>query len=367
LFDGVPEAVRRLNDAEYRVVVVTNQSVVARGECTIEELGRIHAKMETQLAAAGAFVDRIYFCPHHPDKGFPGEVESLKIKCECRKPGIGMIREAIAALNIDLQHSWLVGDASRDMLAAARAGVRSILVRTGDGSRDEKFEAEPDFIVDDFRAAVTFILDDYPRIAQAAQPPLDKIASGDVVLIGGLARVGKSSFAQVLASELRLGGKRVAVISLDRWIRDLEHRGPGVIERFDLDFVEETLRPWLAGDVSIDLELPRYDRLTRRRESQMDTLRLEHDSVLILEGVPALMLPLPIGRRIHRVFIAGAEEPRRERVISDLIWRGADRDDATATYMNRVRDESPVVIATRATADTVIDWDPPIVRNEARA
>ena len=83
----------------------------------------------------------------------------------------------------------------------------------------------------------------------------DKIAPGDMVLIGGLARVGKSSFAQVLAWELRLNGKRAVVISLDRWIRDFERRGPGVIERFDLDLAEETLRSWLAGDVSVDIEL----------------------------------------------------------------------------------------------------------------
>jgi histidinol-phosphate phosphatase family protein len=363
----VPEAVRCLNDAEYRVVVVTNQSVIARGECTIEGLGRIHSKMETQLAASGAFVDRIYFCPHHPDKGFPGEVESLKVQCECRKPGVGMIRQATAALNIDLQRSWMVGDASRDMLAAARAGLRSILVRTGEGSRDEKFEAEPDFVVDDFQAAVTFILDDYPRMAQAAHPLLEKIAPGEVVLIGGLARVGKSSFAQILASELRLSGKRAVVISLDRWIRDLELRGPGVIERFDLDLAEETLRSWLAGDVSVELELPRYDRATRRRESQKDTLRLEHDAILILEGVPALMLPLSSCRKVHRIFIASAEEPRRQRVISDLIWRGADKEGATATYIERVRDESPVVVASRATADTIIDWDAPIAGRVARA
>lgn len=278
-----------------------------------------------------------------------------------------MICQATAALNIDLQRSWLVGDAARDMLAAASAGLRSILVRTGEGSRDEKFEAEPDFVVDDFPAAVTFILDDYPRMAQAAQPLRDKIAPGDVVLVGGLARVGKSSFAQVLASELRLKGRRAGVISLDRWIRDIERRRPGVIERFDLDLAEETLRPWLTGDVSVELELPRYDRLTRRRENQKDTLRLEHDDVLILEGVPALMLPLSTCRKIHRVFIATAEEPRRERVVSDLIWRGADKDGATATYFERVRDELPVVMASRATADTIIDWDAPIAGKEARA
>jgi D,D-heptose 1,7-bisphosphate phosphatase len=359
LFDGVPDAVRRLNDAEYRVVVVTNQPVVARGECTFDQLQGIHAKMEALLSGRGASVDRVMFCPHHPDRGFPGEIAELKVVCECRKPETAMIRDAAAMLNIDDRRSWMIGDSTADMLAAARAGVRSILVRTGHAGLDHKFKADPDFTADDFVAAVAFILDDYPRLARLAKPILDGAGPGDVMLVGGLAKVGKSTFAQVLASEYRATGKAAVVITLDRWIRDLDRRGPGVLERFDLDLALNALLPWFTGHAAVDMELPRYDRISRRRADERDALHLAPDVLLIVEGVPALTMSPPGQRRTHRVFVEGAEERRRQRVIADLIWRGGDERQAAATYIERLRDETPIVAASRANADAIVNCDPP--------
>ena len=100
LIPGAAAALRRLNRAGWLTVVVTNQPVVARGLCGLDTLSRIHHKLETLLGAEGAFVDAIYFCPHHPDRGFPGENPDFKIPCDCRKPGIGMIRTAQKDLNI---------------------------------------------------------------------------------------------------------------------------------------------------------------------------------------------------------------------------------------------------------------------------
>src|SRR5262249_4571572 len=106
LLDGVAPAIRRLNEAEYRVVVVTNQPVIARGECTFAGLRQIHAKLETELGRERAFVDAILFCPHHPDRGFAGEIPDLKIECACRKPGTALVDGAARDLNIDLARSW---------------------------------------------------------------------------------------------------------------------------------------------------------------------------------------------------------------------------------------------------------------------
>jgi D,D-heptose 1,7-bisphosphate phosphatase len=158
LMPGVADAVRRLNDSEYRAVLVTNQPVIARGECTLDELGGIHAKLETKLGESGAFLDAIYFCPHHPDKGFAGEVVELKTACRCRKPNTGMIERAIADLNIDVASSWLIGDATGDIETARRAHLMSVLVRTGEGGKDGKFDAEPSHVAEDFVAAVDLIL-----------------------------------------------------------------------------------------------------------------------------------------------------------------------------------------------------------------
>lgn len=128
LLPGAARAIRRLNRSGVRTVVVTNQPVVARGLCDEAELAHIHARLEMALGAEGAFLDAFYYCPHHPDRGYPGEVERYKIACGCRKPEPGMIWAAARDLAIDLSRSALFGDTLRDMEAAQRAGLPGYLV-----------------------------------------------------------------------------------------------------------------------------------------------------------------------------------------------------------------------------------------------
>jgi D,D-heptose 1,7-bisphosphate phosphatase len=158
LLPGVAAALRQLNHSGWRTVMVTNQPVVAKGWCTEAGLQDIHNKLETLLGREHAFLDRIYYCPHHPEKGFPGERADLKIECACRKPKTGMIESAVADLNIDLKQSWLIGDTTTDMQTAKNAGVKSILVRTGSAGKDGKHDARPDFVFDTLNDAVNFIL-----------------------------------------------------------------------------------------------------------------------------------------------------------------------------------------------------------------
>ena len=114
------EAIKLINKSGYLVVVVTNQPVIARGEVTESELQLIHNKMETELGTEGAYLDAIYYCPHHPDKGFEGEIERLKIECDCRKPKPGMFFRAAEDFNIDLCSSWMIGDSENDILAGKK-------------------------------------------------------------------------------------------------------------------------------------------------------------------------------------------------------------------------------------------------------
>ena len=128
LLEGVSEAIKRINDSGYLAIVVTNQPVIARGEVTYEELTEIHHKMETLLGQDGAYLDAIYYCPHHPHKGYEGEVPELKIECECRKPKPGMLLQAAKDFNIDLEKSWMVGDSDTDIEAGKNAGCQTFLV-----------------------------------------------------------------------------------------------------------------------------------------------------------------------------------------------------------------------------------------------
>ncbi len=133
LIDGVAEAVRRINNSGYLAIVVPNQPVIARGEVTVEQLTEIHNKMETLLGMEGAYLDAIYYCPHHPHSGYEGEVKELKIDCHCRKPKAGMLLQAAQDFNIDLSQSWMVGDGENDIAAGRAAGCCTCLL-AADGS-----------------------------------------------------------------------------------------------------------------------------------------------------------------------------------------------------------------------------------------
>lgn len=124
LIEGVAGAVKLINQSGYLAIVVTNQPVIARGEVTWEELNEIHKKMATLLGKEGAYVDGIYICPHHPDKGFEGERPEYKIDCDCRKPKPGLLLQAAKDFNIDLSESYMIGDSHRDVEAGENAGVK---------------------------------------------------------------------------------------------------------------------------------------------------------------------------------------------------------------------------------------------------
>jgi len=128
LIDGAAEAIKRINSLGYLAIVITNQPVIARGEVDFETLDLIHMKMETDLGKHGAYIDDLFYCPHHPDKGFPGERPEYKINCDCRKPKPGLIFKAAEKYNIDLFQSYMVGDDIRDVNAGKNAGCIPILL-----------------------------------------------------------------------------------------------------------------------------------------------------------------------------------------------------------------------------------------------
>ena len=151
------DAIKKINESGYLAIVITNQPVIARGEVTYEELNDIHNRMEKLLGLDGAYVDDIYYCPHHPDKGFDGELEELKIKCECRKPNIGMLKKAIQDHNIDLNESIVIGDSTLDIKMAENAKIKSILLKTGQAGTDGKYDITPFYVADDLNDALKYL------------------------------------------------------------------------------------------------------------------------------------------------------------------------------------------------------------------
>lgn len=146
LMPNVAKAIRKINVSGYLAIVVTNQPVVARGEVSFDELTAIHNKMETLLGIEGAYVDGIYYCPHHPHRGYEGEIPELKIDCDCRKPKPGMLLRAAEALNIDLSQSWIIGDGENDIMAGIAAGCMTALIGNGNYGQNMTVNSLMEFV-----------------------------------------------------------------------------------------------------------------------------------------------------------------------------------------------------------------------------
>ncbi len=158
LLPGAASGIRELNRHEFRTVLITNQPVVAKGLCTEVDVEICHRKLQTLLGREHAFLDRIYYCPHLPEKGFPGGRLELKIDCDCRKPKVGMVLEAARDLNLALSECWLIGDTTTDVETARRAGLKSVLVHTGSAGADGKHPVRPLFEAKNVLEAVGLLL-----------------------------------------------------------------------------------------------------------------------------------------------------------------------------------------------------------------
>lgn len=145
LLPGVADAIKRINDSGYLAIVITNQPVIARGDVSVEELTQIHNKMETMLGVKGAYLDAVYFCPHHPHSGYIGERAEYKVECECRKPSPGMLLKAAEDFHIDLAQSWMVGDSENDIKAGKAAGCKTVLIGEHAYGQDGSVNSLKDF------------------------------------------------------------------------------------------------------------------------------------------------------------------------------------------------------------------------------
>jgi D-glycero-D-manno-heptose 1,7-bisphosphate phosphatase len=153
LVDGAAKAIRLINQSGYLAIGITNQPIIARGDVTFAELDAIHARLDTLLGEEGAYLDDLFFCPHHPDQGFAGERAEYKIECSCRKPKPGMLFQAAERYNIDLGQSYMFGDRDKDIEAGQAAGCK-----TGAIGEREGFETTADMFCDSILTAVERIL-----------------------------------------------------------------------------------------------------------------------------------------------------------------------------------------------------------------
>lgn len=341
LMPGAAAGIQRLNTAGLATIVVTNQPYVSHGKLDEATLDTIHAAMERDLALCHAFVDAVYYCPHHPHRGYEGERPELKIDCDCRKPKPGMLLRAAEDLHLDLASSWMIGDRTGDIEAARRAGVRPVLVHSGHGGHDGVYTTPPDFTFADLDEASTFITRIYPQMrAWCDQFVAEQIAPNSVILVGGLARAGKSTFTQVLTDSIASVNLDPVVLHLDNWLKDSDARSDGVLGRYDLAAVDEILACLKNASAPQEIAIPVYDR-GKRQKVGSELRTVAPGAVVLCEGGPALALAHANAKRL---FVRIDEEERRTRFGQFYTWRG-EADQIESYWTQRQSDEAPVISA----------------------
>ena len=353
------DAVAAARQAGLLAVAITNRPQVARGDISFEDLDHILGRLEALLAKDGGVLDRIYVCPHHPDRGFPGEVAALKIACECRKPGALLFHRAIEELPIDAALSSAIGDSLRDIGAARATGVWAYGVRTGHGCRDAKrypggasAAPVPDLMFDDVSEAVRFAIS-YPALAAPIINAMAKHAGRKplVIAICGRSRSGKSAIAHALVRSLRESGRDCLHVRLDDWIMPAAERGPNDSAeiRNRVDLLPKILSALRQGQA---VTAPGYDAANRLQGTPV-TYDAGGRAIIVVEGVFAAhqsirpMIDLT-------VFVEAPEAVQRARFASLYRWKGLDDAAIEELWRARIADEWAAVDAQRASCDVTI-------------
>lgn len=349
LYPFAAEAIKKINKSGYLAVVITNQSVIARGLTDLDGLNEIHKKMEWQLGEAGAFLDAIYFCPHHPHGGFEGEIPEFKIDCVCRKPKPGMLLQAAERFNIDLAKSWMIGDSERDALAGRAAGVKTIGVKTGHGLK--KAETFPDYFMGNLQEAVDFILEKpmdetieqvYDTFIQTKKRPF-------VVAIGGNSRSGKSTLAKNLAQWLAAKGHNPLLISLDDWILPKSERlhVVDVFYNFQLPVLERDLGSIFQGK---KVTAQGYARHPYQKALPVDYQLINND-IIIIEGIVALSTPKLRQLSDLKIFKQIDEPLLKARIETFYKWKGYDGEAIEKLFAERKPTEYDIIAKDMQYAD----------------
>jgi histidinol-phosphate phosphatase family protein len=361
IIPGAGNAVRRAREAGRLAVAITNRPQVAKGFVTFESLAHILGRLEALLAEDGGVLDRIYYCPHHPERGFAGEIVELKMRCECRKPGTLLLQRALADLPIDRTRSALIGDSLRDIGAARNFGIWAYGVRTGAGCRDmEVYRREngappaPDLMFANVSEAVEFDLA-YDKVAApllGAVTALLKAKSAPALIgVCGRTRSGKSTAAHALVRALTERGHSCLHVPLDHWIVPAAERGPddSAEARARVEAMPDVVRALRAGETVF---APGYNAATRGAADAV-AFHASNHAAIVIEGVFA-------GHRCIRsmldlsVFTVVAPELQRARFDDFYRWKGFDEAAIDALWRERSDEEWPKADAQRESADIVL-------------
>ncbi|KJU82298.1 D,D-heptose 1,7-bisphosphate phosphatase [Candidatus Magnetobacterium bavaricum] len=354
LYPYAAKSLSRINQSDYLCFLITNQSIIARNLCSLYEYQNISNKIEFMLGQEGAYFNDIYYCPHHPHKGYGEENPEFKIDCNCRKPKPGMVTRAVKDYNVDIDSSWLIGDTTTDIQTGINANMTTVLLRSGIGGKDNKFDCSADYVFENLQEAVDFILDKRHRYDNIIKEILHNVkdSSPRILSVSGLARSGKSTFTRLLNHSLQKKGYHVQVINLDNWLLGVNERSGTmtVRDRYKYKNIEADIMKLLRGDeVTINIYNPLSRQLIKKTR-----ISLNNPSWLIIDGVPALDIKGIRDIADINIYIDIDENTREERFFSFYKWKGLTEEEIKKVYTDRLSDEIPYIKESKQYAHIIV-------------
>lgn len=361
LYENIGDAIKKLNDANYKVIIITNQPVIAKNKCSLNSLKIIHNKIETLIGLNGAYIDRFYFCPHYPESGFIDEIKELKIKCDCRKPNIGLFKKAIEDFNIDIDNSWFIGDSSTDLYSAKKINIKFITVKTGLKGMDYIYPLHEEFTSTNFNDAVNFILKDYKKIKLNVKPITEKIkrSKSKNFFFYGLSRSGKSTICNIIKNTLLDSNVDSQLISLDGWLLDEKHRGKNVYERYDVDKILEIYKNLNSlKHKSIHLNVPVYNKILKTSLPCINNIKISESTIILWEGVIAGHIAEILSIDENDIFyIECNENDRNLKIYDEYLSRGYDIHKIKKIMLSRQADEVNLIKSNHSKKNTILNYD----------
>lgn len=343
LLPGAAKAISNVNSSSYIAICTTNQPVIARGSLTEKGLDEISSKLDFELGLGSAYLDCLYYCPHHPDSGFEGEVTSLKIDCECRKPKPGMFKTAAFEHDINLAKSWVIGDRTADLRVAHNIGARSILVSTGSGGTDDQYPTRSHFYAADVEDAVDFILNKAQKLEKFFSKILTLIEKKRFIYIVGPARAGKSTFTNNLKWYLKQKGIISHILELDAYLNAERSESQFFIERYDKKSINAIENLFLSNN-HMNFTDRGFDHL-RNKILHFGEENIEKKSICLVEGISAGHFQSSNTSDSLKIFIDCNKEIRKKRFVSKYIQHGRSIDEIQLLWKKRIEHEETYVYA----------------------
>lgn len=348
---GVSEWLRLINKSEYLALVITNQPMVAKWFLKEDALDDIHKKLESIIWKEWAYLDDIYYCPHHPEKWFEWEIGELKIDCYCRKPKTWMIDEAVKQYNIDKEKSFIMGDSTTDIKTGKNAWIKTVLVRTWYAWDDWKYDVVPDFVFQNFWEASDFIINHYDRLYSEVENIL--INKPKIISIAWLSRSWKSTFSNIIFQYLKKSNIPFQYLNLDNRLLPKEQRSSDmdVKDRYNYNFISKDFETLLSGQA---IKINKYYSKTRTVEYATDIFTYNNKSILIIDGVVALDIEYIRSISDLKIYCDIDEDIRKQRFWNFYKYKELSDSKISDLYEKRQKDEYPFIIQTKQYSDCII-------------